>query len=55
MLRILTILALGALCILPDRASAAELKGSEVASRQRCACTWRGPIHVSRHRHYRSV
>jgi len=60
MVRILSILALSALCILPDRASADELNGpervaSDISSRQRCACTWRGPIHVSRHRHYRTV
>src|SRR6266403_2049939 len=54
--RLLSILALSALCILPDRASADQLKpheslASEISSRQRCACsTWR--IH---HRRYRGV
>ncbi len=56
MLRLLSILAFSALCILPDRASADALKphesvASEISSRQRCACsTWR--IH---HRRYRSI
>src|SRR5258705_12902146 len=46
MSRLLSILALGALCLLPDRMSADTLKPhesvvSEISSRQRCACTWR--------------
>ena len=59
MVRILSILALGALCILRDRAFADQLKpheslASEFSSRQRCACTtWRGPsrtVHYGRYR-----
>jgi len=56
MFRLLSILALGALCILPDLATADQMKPhekvtSEISSRQRCACsTWRG-----HHRRYRSV
>jgi hypothetical protein len=56
MFRLLSILALSALCTLPDRVSADAMKpheslASEISSRQRCACsTWR--IH---HRRYRSI
>jgi hypothetical protein len=57
MFRLLSILAFSALCILPDRASADQLKphesvASEVGSRQRCACTWRGPTRIIHHRRY---
>lgn len=60
MFRILSILAFSALCINPDRASADALKphessASEISSRQRCACTWRGPIRNIHYRRYRSV
>ena len=60
MFRLLSILALSALCILPDRASADQLKPhesvvSEVGSRQRCACTWRGPTRIVHHRRYWGV
>jgi hypothetical protein len=59
MFRLLSILALSALCTLPDRASADmpkphERVTSEFSSRQRCACTWRGPTHYH-HGRYRSV
>jgi hypothetical protein len=52
MFRILSILAFSALCILPGRASADQLKpheslASEISSRQRCACTWRGPSRIA--------
>ena len=58
MVRILSILALSAICILPDRASADQLKphdssASEISSQQRCPCTWRGPsrtVHYGRYR-----
>ena len=51
-------LALSALCLLPDRVSADQLKphdssASEFGSQQRCACTWRGPTRISHHRRYR--
>ena len=57
MFRLLSIFALSVLCTLPDRVSADTLKpheslASEISSRQRCACTWRGIIH---HRRYRNV
>jgi hypothetical protein len=60
MFRLLSILALSALCTFPDRASADTPKPhekvtSEISSRQRCACTWRGPARVIHHRHYWSV
>jgi hypothetical protein len=60
MVRLLSILAFSALCILPDRASADQLKphenlASEISSRQRCACTWRRPTRVVHYRRYRSV
>ena len=60
MIRLLSILAFGALCILPVRASADQLKpheslASEISSRQRCACTWRGPTRIIRHKRYRSA
>jgi hypothetical protein len=59
MFRLLSILALSALCTLPDRASADmpkphERVTSEISSRQRCACTWGGPTRYN-HRRYRSV
>jgi hypothetical protein len=60
MFRFLSILALSALCTLPDRASADAMKphetlASEISSRQRCACsTWRGPTRVIHYRRYRS-
>jgi hypothetical protein len=60
MFRLLSILSLSALCTLPDRVSADTLKppervASEISSRQRCACTWRGPTRIIQHRRYRSV
>src|SRR6476661_9368091 len=60
MFRLLSILALSALCTLPDRASADmpkphERVSSEISSRQRCACTWRGPTRNIHYRRYRSV
>ena len=60
MFRLLSILAFSALCIPPDRVSADQLKpheslASEISSRQRCACTWRGPTRIIHHRRYRSV
>jgi hypothetical protein len=56
MVRLLSILAVSALCILPDRAPADQLKphesmASEISSRQRCACS--SPARVVRYRHYR--
>jgi len=59
MVRLLLIIALGALCILPDRASADRLKPhessvSEFSSRQRCVCsTPRFSSRAVRFRHYR--
>jgi hypothetical protein len=59
MVRLLSIIALGALCVLPDRASADRLKpyespASEFSSRQRCVCSpSRLSTRVVRHRHYR--
>jgi hypothetical protein len=60
MVRFLSILAFGALCILPGTASADQLKpreslASEFSSRQRCACTWRSPTRIVHHRRYRGV
>ena len=60
MFRLLSILAFSALCILPDRASADQLKpheslASEISSRQRCACTWRGPTRIIHHGRYRNI
>ena len=60
MFRLLSILALSALCTLPDRASADmpkphESVASEISSRQRCACTWRGPTRIIHHRRYWGV
>jgi hypothetical protein len=60
MFRLLSIFAFTALCILPDRASADQLKpheslASEISSRQRCACTWRGPTHIIHHRRYLAI
>jgi hypothetical protein len=60
MSRLLSILALSALCLLPGRASADTLKphesvASEISSRQRCACTWRRPTRVVHYKRYRSV
>jgi hypothetical protein len=60
MSRLLMVLALTAVCFLSSRASADTLKppesaASEISSRQRCACTWRGPTRVIHHRRYRSV
>jgi hypothetical protein len=58
MLRFLTILALSALCVLSDAASADQRKpressASEFSSRQRCECsTWYRPTRVVRYRHY---
>ena len=57
MFRLLSILALSALSTLPDRASADTPKPhegvtSEISSRQRCACTWRGPTRVIHHGRY---
>jgi hypothetical protein len=58
MARLLSILALGALCLIPGRASADTLKPhesvvSEISSRQRCACTWRRPTRVVHYKRYR--
>jgi hypothetical protein len=60
MVRLLSILAFSALCLLPDRVSADQLKphesaASEVGSRQRCACTWRGPTGIIHHGRYRTA
>jgi hypothetical protein len=60
MSRLLSILALSALCLLPDRASADTLKPhesvpSEISSRQRCACTWRRPTRIIHYKRYRRV
>jgi hypothetical protein len=61
MFRPLSILALGALCLLPGRASADTLKPhesvvSEISSRQRCACsTWRRPTRVVHYKRYRTA
>ena len=61
MSRLLTFfLALSALCLLPDRVSADTPKPhdslvSEISSRQRCACTWRGPTRIIHHGRYRSA
>ena len=60
MSRLLSILALSALWLLPDRASADTLKphesvASEISSRQRCACTWRRPTRIIHYKRYRSV
>ena len=60
MSRLLSILALSALCLLPDRASADTLKphesvASEISSRQRCACTWRRSSRIIHYKRYRSV
>jgi hypothetical protein len=60
MSRLLSILALGALCLLPDRVSADTLKphesvASEISSRQRCACTWRRPTRIVHYKRYRNV
>jgi hypothetical protein len=59
MSRMLSILALTAICVLSGRASADTLKPhesvvSDISSRQRCACTtWHRPARVVRYRHYR--
>jgi hypothetical protein len=59
MVRLLSIVAFSALCILSDRASADQLKpheglASEFSSRQRCVCsTSRRSTRVVRYRHYR--
>ena len=60
MFRLLSILALSALCTLPDRVSADTLKpresvASEISSLQRRACTWRRPTRVVHYRRYWSV
>jgi hypothetical protein len=61
MSRLLTLfLALSELCLLPDRVSADTPKpydslASEISSRQRCACTWRGPTRIIYHRRYRTA
>ena len=63
MSRLLTLfaaLSLSALCLLPDRVSADTPKPhansvSEISSRQRCACTWRGPTRIIHHGRYRSA
>jgi len=52
--------ALSALCLLPGRVSADQLKPrdssvSEFSSRQRCACTWRGQAGSIHYRRYRIV
>jgi hypothetical protein len=59
MSRMLSILALTAICVLSGRASADTLKPhesvvTEISSRQRCACstTWHRPARV--YRHYRA-
>jgi hypothetical protein len=58
--RLLSILALGALFLLPDRVSADTLRlhenaASEMTSRQRCACAWRRPARIVHYKRYRSV
>jgi hypothetical protein len=60
MFRLLSIVAFSALCILPDRASADQVKphesvASEFSSRQRCACSWRGPTHIVHYRRIRTA
>jgi hypothetical protein len=62
MFLLLSIIALGALCILPDRASAGRLKQlessvTEFSSRQRCICntTWHRSTRVIRFSHYRAT
>jgi hypothetical protein len=60
MVRRLSILVFSALCILPNRAFADQLKphessASEISSRQRCVCASRGRAHIVHYRHYRSV
>src|SRR5258708_24019950 len=58
---LLPILALlGALFLVPDGASANALKAhenlaSEIGSRQRSACTWRGSTRIIHHKRYRRV
>jgi hypothetical protein len=57
--RLLPLLALSALCLLPDRVSADTLKphesvASEISSRQRCVCTWHRPARFV-HKRYRHV
>src|SRR5437899_6059392 len=59
MFRLLSILALSALCLLLDRASADTLKphesvASEISSRQRCTCTWRRPTRITHYKRYRN-
>lgn len=60
MFRFMTILAISAICILSDAASADQLKpwessASEFSSRQRCECsTWHSPTRVVRYGHYRT-
>lgn len=56
----LAVLAICALCFLPDAASAAQPKpqrsqASDFSSRQRCVCssTWHRSAHIVRYRHYR--
>ena len=59
MVRLLSILALSALCLLSNDAFADQLKlhestASEIGSRQRCVCsTWHRSANVVRYRHYR--
>ena len=60
MFRLLSILALSALCTLPDRASADTPKPhervtSEISSRQRCACTSGRSTRIIHYKRYRSV
>ena len=60
MSRLLVVLALTAVCLLSSRAPADTLKpsesaASEISSRQRCACTWRGPTRFIHHRRYWGV
>jgi hypothetical protein len=58
MFRLLSIVALGALCLLAGRASADPLRphaseASDISSREPCACTWRRPTRVVHYRRYR--
>jgi hypothetical protein len=60
MLRFMTIVVFGGICVLSDAASADPLKpressASEFSSRQRCECGgWHRPTRIVRYRHYRA-
>ena len=60
MARLLSILALGALCLLPAQASAESLRpqdgvSSDISSRQRCVCTSGRATRLVHYKRYRSV